>query len=307
VRSVRTRDGADLHTVVTGPEDADVTVVLAHGWTLRHDAWSHQARALTDGDGAAGGPSTRVVRHDHRGHGRSSSGSLRPWTIDLLADDLAEVLDAVAPTGPVVLGGHSMGGMTIMALAAARPELFGPAGRVRGVALVGTSAGGLAPAGRGVPPRLRVATAVRGRLFGFGLKHPAAFTRGRRLLPGPHRAGHLAVVRRGLFGPAAPREEVDRCARMIHATHVDALCGYYPAIAAHDKAGALGALANVPVRIVVGEVDRLTPVAHSRRLADELPHAVLRVEPGCGHMVLMERPDAVTVPLRELVEAAAGS
>jgi pimeloyl-ACP methyl ester carboxylesterase len=39
------------------------------------------------------------------------------------------VLDAVVPTGPVVLVGHSMGGMTVMALADSAPELFGP--RVR--------------------------------------------------------------------------------------------------------------------------------------------------------------------------------
>ena len=57
----------------------------------------------------------------------------------MLGRDLDAVLRALAPDGPLVLVGHSMGGMTIMALAEQRPELF--AERVAGVALLSTSAG----------------------------------------------------------------------------------------------------------------------------------------------------------------------
>ena len=53
------------------------------------------------------------------------------------------MLDAVVPDGPVVLVGHSMGGMTIVALAEQHPELFGD--RIVGVALISTTAGGLEP------------------------------------------------------------------------------------------------------------------------------------------------------------------
>ena len=55
----------------------------------------------------------------------------------------------MAPDGPLVLVGHSMGGMTIMALAEQRPELF--ADRVRGVALIGTSAGEVGRRGLPLP------------------------------------------------------------------------------------------------------------------------------------------------------------
>ena len=60
------------------------------------------------------------------------------------------MIDAVAPTGPLMLVGHSMGGMTIMALASQRPELFDE--RVYGVALIATTAGGLATGPLGLPP-----------------------------------------------------------------------------------------------------------------------------------------------------------
>ncbi|WP_406289972.1 alpha/beta fold hydrolase [Embleya sp. NBC_00896] len=289
--TVRTGDDAQLCARVAGPPDAAVTVVFAHGWTLHGDVWRAQVAELA----AAG---VRVVIYDHRGHGRSTAGRATPWTIDLLGDDLADVIDAVAPSGPVVLCGHSMGGMTIMALAAARPELFGS--RVTGVVLVGTSAGSLVPTGRGLPAAVRLKSAAQTRFFAFGQRHPRFMARGRTLLPGPDRPGHLRIVRRGLFGPTADPTVVRECARMVFATPMTTVCGFFPALAAHDKAGVLTALADVPVHIVVGAFDRLTPIGHSHALAAELPAATLHVERGCGHMVLTERPESVTDPLREL-------
>ncbi|MFI6579856.1 alpha/beta fold hydrolase [Embleya sp. NPDC050493] len=289
--TVRTGDGAALRVNVSGPPDAAVTVVFAHGWTLHGDIWRTQVEALV----AAG---VRTVSYDHRGHGRSTAGRAAPWTIDLLGDDLADVIDAVAPSGPVLLCGHSMGGMTIMALAAARPELFGS--RVAGVVLVGTSAGDLVPTGRGLPAAVRLRSAAQIRFFAFGRRHPRLVTRGRTLLPGPNRPGHLRIVRRSLFGPTADPTVVHACAQMLFATPMTTVCGFFPALAGHDKAGALTALADVPVHIVVGAHDRLTPLAHSRALAAELPGATLHVEPECGHMVFTERPDSVTEPLRTL-------
>jgi len=121
VAAVRTPDGAELHATIDGSDDAPVTVVLAHGWTLAQAAWDDVADLLApriaDGD-------LRLVRYDQRGHGRSTWGDSE-ISVDQLGDDLAAVIDQLAPHGPVVLGGHSMGGMTIMCLAASRPELFG--------------------------------------------------------------------------------------------------------------------------------------------------------------------------------------
>src|SRR5205085_1418749 len=124
-------DGVALDVTVEGA--GAVTVVLVHGWTLDSRAWGPVAAALA--------PSARVVRYDHRGHGRSAAVDPATMTIDQLADDLAVVIAAVAPDGPLVLAGHSMGGMTLMALADRHPGVLA---RVRGVALVATASGGIA-------------------------------------------------------------------------------------------------------------------------------------------------------------------
>src|SRR3954453_23299736 len=138
-RTVRTDDGVDLHVEVDENPDSQLTVVLAHGFTARMAEWELQREALR--------PRARLVLFDQRGHGRSGWTKLTKATIDRTGRDLGEVLDATTPEGPVVLAGHSMGGMSVMALARQRPELFGT--RVVGVFLLATSAGGLVESGLG--------------------------------------------------------------------------------------------------------------------------------------------------------------
>jgi pimeloyl-ACP methyl ester carboxylesterase len=299
--TVEAADGARLAAYLDGPADAAVTVVLAHGWTLDATSWRGHAELLAaPGGGAA---PVRVVRYDQRGHGRSESGTAE-WTIDQLGDDLARVLDALAPEGPVVLGGHSMGGMTVMALAAARPELFGA--RVRGVLLSCTSCGGLDLTLRPeLPWRHRAACRCEKTFFAYLTRTAvsSAWIRG-HLLPGPGRRMSLALYRRLLFGPDAARGTVLETARAIHDCPMPAVGGWFPALMTHDKYQALAALSAVPVEILAGTQDRLTPVAHARRLAEALPGARLHVEPRTGHLLHAEHPRLAVGRLRALCATA---
>ena len=289
--AVPTPDGARLHATVEGRGTAPVTVVLAHGWTLAQAAWDDVATELA-ADVAAG--RLRLVRYDQRGHGRSTWGTAEPVSIDLLGADLAAVLDACAPTGPVVLGGHSMGGMTIMCLAAARPELFG--GRVRGAALVDTSAGDLHRLS-GLLARLQPG------LTTAALAGARVVERLRRLSP-PSSARHQRMVRGLLYGDDATPGMVVAGAEIIAAAPVRTFVVFYGALTEHDKRDGLAALTRVPVEVLVGAQDRLTPVRHSEQLSAALPGAVLHVEPGCGHMLPQERPALVAAALRRLAERA---
>ena len=293
VHAVATPDGAQLHATVDGPEDAPVTVVLAHGWTLAQASWDDVA-ALLAPDVAAG--DVRLVRYDQRGHGRSTWGETDPVSIDLLGEDLAAVLTELVPAGPVVLGGHSMGGMTIMALAAAHPELSGD--RVRGVALVDTSAGELSH-----PPRTAVERLQERLLPAVGawaVAHSRRVEGWRRLVP-PSNPRHRRVVRGILYGSDATDAMVARGAEIMAASSVRSFAAFYPALGAHDKAQALAELGTVPVEILVGEADKLTPVKHSGKLAEAIPTAHLQIVPGCGHMLPQERPDLVTAAIRRLL------
>jgi pimeloyl-ACP methyl ester carboxylesterase len=300
VAAVPTPDGARLHAVVDGSDDAPVTLVLAHGWTLAQAAWDDVADLLAprvaDGE-------LRLVRYDQRGHGRSTWGSAAEEpagiSIDQLGADLGSVLDRLAPTGPVVLGGHSMGGMTIMCLAAARPELFGD--RVRGVALVSTSAGELNP-----EPRNR-AEALRQKLTPGALTVALAGARAlegmRNLLP-PSHPRHRKMVRELLYGADATDEMVLAGAQIMHASTVRAFAVFLPALGAHDKREDLHALTQVPVEILVGDSDKLTPKRHSRQMADALPDAALQVVERTGHMLPQERPQLVTDAIARLLAEA---
>lgn len=123
--TLHTDDGADLAVLVAG--DGPV-VVLPHCWTGGMSIWAPVARGLV-----AGGH--RVVLYDQRGHGSSTLGT-GPISIDRLGLDLAVVLERL-DVNDVVLAGHSMGGMTIQALAKVRSDVL--AGRVSGVVLASTT------------------------------------------------------------------------------------------------------------------------------------------------------------------------
>jgi pimeloyl-ACP methyl ester carboxylesterase len=299
VAAVRTSDGAQLHATVDGSDDAPVTLVLAHGWTLSQAAWDDVADSLAS---SIASNELRLVRYDQRGHGRSTWRSpTHPEasiTIDQLGHDLADVIEQLAPTGPVVLGGHSMGGMTIMCLAAARPELFGD--RVRGVALVSTSAGDLSSDPRSPGGRM---AKMKPAMLSVLLGGARALERLRGLLP-PDHPRHQKMVRGLLYGADATDEMVLTGARIMHASTIRAFLVFLPALGDHDKREELSALRQVPVEILVGDSDQLTPERHSHQLADVLSHAALHVVERTGHMLTQERPHLVTDAIRRLLQAA---
>jgi pimeloyl-ACP methyl ester carboxylesterase len=296
VAAVPTPDGATLHATVTGRGGAPVTVVMAHGWTLAQAAWDDVAELLTPRVAAG---KLRVVRYDQRGHGRSTWGEAN-ITIDQLGEDLSAVLDQLAPTGPVVLAGHSMGGMTIMALAAARPELFGD--RVRGVALVSTAAGDLTSDPRSAGGRMaRLSPGMVGAL----LAGARVLERLRRLLPPTH-PRHQKMVRTLLYGADATDEMVLAGAEIMHASTVRSFLSFMPALGDHDKREELAALTRVPVEILVGDSDKLTPRRHSHQLVEALPDAELHEVERTGHMLTQERPQLVAEVIERLAAAAVG-
>lgn len=294
VAAVPTPDGATLHATVNGRDDAPVTVVMAHGWTLAQAAWDDVAELLTP-QVAAG--ELRVVRYDQRGHGRSTWGEAEV-SIDRLGEDLRVVLDHLVPSGPVVLAGHSMGGMTIMALAAARPELFGD--RVRGVALVSTAAGDLTSDPRSAGGRMaRVGPGMLNAL----LAGARVLETLRRLLP-PDHPRHQKMVRGLLYGADATDDMVRAGAEIMHASTVRSFLTFMPALGEHDKREQLTALTQVPVEIFVGDSDNLTPRRHSLHLAEALPDAELHEVERTGHMLTQERPQLVTDAIERLAAAA---
>jgi pimeloyl-ACP methyl ester carboxylesterase len=283
--------GADTEVVDNAVVDNEPrpTVVFTHGFALNLDAWHFQRAALRG--------HYRLVLWDQRGHGRSGTGPRGSSTIEIIGDDLSRVLDTVVPDGPIVLVGHSMGGMTIMSLAAQRPELF--ADRVLAVGFVGTSAGGLAE----VPwVRSQLVSKVAHRVAPGALstlaRRPELVTRTRRLGSDLEQM----IVRRYSFASPVPPSLVRFAADMIAATRIEVVADFLPSFDLHDAREALAALADNEVLIMSGAEDAMTPQEHSDELAILLPRAEYVAVQNAGHLVMLEHPEVVDRALFALID-----
>ncbi|UBI38304.1 MULTISPECIES: alpha/beta fold hydrolase [Streptomyces] len=297
-------DGTELYYEVEEAADAapgsggpPVTVVFSHGYCLNQDSWHFQRAALRG--------AVRAVYWDQRSHGRSERGrgqrdGAGTVSIDLLGRDLKAVIEAAAPEGPLVLVGHSMGGMTQMALASQYPGLIEE--RVAAAAFVGTSSGRLAEVTFGLPALgINVVRRVLPGAFRLMTAQTELVEKGRRLS-----ADLLAgVYRRYSFGARDVDPGVARFAeRLLESTPVDVVAEFYPAFAEHDKTAALDVFRGVPVLVLAGEKDLITPASHSEAMAAALPDAELVLVPGAGHLVMLEQPATVDARLADLLAAA---
>jgi pimeloyl-ACP methyl ester carboxylesterase len=300
---VQADDGVLLAVEEVGPLDAPLTVVFVHGYTLSMASWTFQRRSLGAQLATANGhrPAARLVFYDQRGHGASSRGPAENSTIDQLARDLAAVLEARVPTGPVVLVGHSMGGMTVMGLADVHPELFGT--KVTGAALVATSSGNLADLDFGLPDVLTRVRAAVLPIAAFAMRRRPAFAERTRRLAAD-------VVSAVTWSLSFASTDVDpRLGRyvdaMIGGTPVDVIAEFYPALAGLDETGALTPLRQVPTLVLTGDADTMIPKAHSDTLVELLggegPMVEYVVVPDAGHLVQLEKPEEVTRALSALV------
>jgi pimeloyl-ACP methyl ester carboxylesterase len=294
VLSVRADDGLPLHVEISGEQDAPVTLIFCHGYALNSDVWYYQRVAF--------GKSARVVCWDQRSHGRSGRSDPELVSIDQLGADLHEVLMAAAPgEQPVVLIGHSMGGMTVMALADQHPELFG--GKVIGAVLISTAASTvdpvtwlpapLRPAARRAMPSMMTG-AARGRLA-------EVVERGRQS------AGDIAFLgtRRLAFGDSGVSPTVvDFLERIIRATPIDVVADFYVALVGHEKRRALKVLGSIPVLVLTGDRDRMVDPGLSGEIAASVRDAELVTIHGAGHVVILERPDEVNEAIANLIATA---
>ena len=290
VHIVPADDGTLLHVEVDEVPGGDpLTVVFCHGYALNLDSWHYQRQALRG--------KARLVFYDQRSHGRSGRAEFDSHHIDQLGHDLGSVIDAIAPSGPLLLVGHSMGGMSIMAFAEQRPEVI--LDRVFGVALISTTAGGVNSGLLGLPPFL-------GSIF-QRLASPvaSAVARQKTLVERSRWSDSdlgLLLTRMYSFGSATPDEAGRFVAGMVSATPIDVIAEFLPALQAHDKNAALGVLQSAELLVVVGSSDRLTPREQSDAIVQHVPGAEYVVIPEAGHMVTVERPELVNEALLALLD-----
>lgn len=271
----------------------ELTVIFVHGFTLRLASWHFQRFGLAQ---RWADRRINMVFYDQRGHGRSDPASAASSSIPQLGEDLAAVIRAVAPSGPVVLVGHSMGGMTIMALARSHPELFGYRGRITGVGLISTAARGITEAGLGEGLNNPVVDALRLSVRYF----PRLVQAGR----GVTRQAVEPVLVAASFGPDFYSPAAGHAVEsMIQNTSISTMVNFLHALESHDESTALPVLAQVPTVVMCGDIDRLTPLPNSVRMYSELGEdSRLLIGEGCGHMLPLEYPELVNDGIDNLVQ-----
>lgn len=302
--TISTADGTDIYVEIVEPADGvavepevpvdlieppppEPTIVFVHGFCLDMGTFHFQRKELTRrGD-------YRMVFYDQPGHGRSGKLESGEYELPALAAALRAVIDETVSVGPLVLVGHSMGGMTIMAFAELYPEMFGD--RVAGIVLIATSGGLLDEAKFGLPTVVaRVGTPLLPLVTSATRLTGNVIDRARRA------STDLAwlLTRRYGFGTARPSPAlVTFVEEMNSRTSAETVVRYVRALYTHAGHPALAALKDTPTLVIVGEKDTITPVIHSEEILRRLPDAEFVKVPDSGHVVMLEHPDEVNATL----------
>jgi pimeloyl-ACP methyl ester carboxylesterase len=280
--SITSADGTVLHAESFGPEGG-LPIVLAHGWTESLQYWIYQIQALSE-------RGFRVTAYDLRGHGDSQHAE--DYSVERFGEDLEAVLAEVVPADRrAVVAGHSLGAMAIAAWA----EHHDVERRAGAAALINTGVGDLI-AEQLLVPVPAVAQAINRAVAVHG------FLGSRAPLPRFSTPLSASAIRYIAFGPTASPAQVAFYERMLIACPPDVRADVGIAISELELHHALPRL-TVPVIVIAGDKDRLTPPRLARRIADELPELVrLTVLEETGHMAPLERHDEVTGALIELAE-----
>lgn len=245
----------DIHSAGSGR-----LAVFIHGFPLDHRMWRAQLFGLAS--------RRQCVAVDLRGHGTSPWAGDEIHTMELLAADVAGVIETLSLEGADVVA-LSMGGYVAMALAESRPEL------VRSLMLIDSRS-------TADPEEARQARDAMARL---------AVEEGRA------RIASDMIPR--LVAPSAELAVRGRIRTMIEAVPVESMVADLRGMRDRpDRTSLLGRI-DAPVGVVVGEDDVLTPPESAEHMARAAGTDV-RVIPGAGHMAPMERPEAVNRAVQEL-------
>jgi pimeloyl-ACP methyl ester carboxylesterase len=234
-------------------------VVLLHGAGFDHSTWALHSRWFAHHGFA-------VLVPDLPGHGRSAGPALE--SIAEMADWTIALLDA-AGAKPAHLIGHSMGSLIALDAAARHPD------RIGALSLIGTAAT------MSVGPDLLEAAKANDQaaidmvsIWGLGFNAELG--------------GSLAP---GLWMHGAAQATLKRCPPGVLFSDLAACNGYQDSLASAGKI-------KVPTALILGEKDMMTPAKAGKALAAAIPQARIIVLPGAGHMIMIERPDALLAALR---------
>ena len=256
-----TANGLTIHLRIDGPASAP-PLVLLHSLGTCAEIWEPQVAELAR--------SFRVIRPDMRGHGLTEA-TPGDYSMDLLADDLTALLDAL-DLGQVHLGGISIGGMIAQHVTARHPA------RVASLILVDTAM--VIP-----PPSLWLERIAQVRAGGVASVADA-------------------VLGRWLTESAKASPTAKLLRTILMRTSAEGYCGAAAAIASADLTEATKQLRQ-PTLILVGRDDLVTPVSAAEALHRTIPGSSLGIIDNAAHIPTFEQPEAITEAMRRFLLPAA--
>ena len=269
-------DGLSIHTYMVGhAENATATVVFIHGFTLAAEVYYMQVDYLQTFY-----PNIKSVLIDARGHG--ATGQVRPelCTIEGTANDVLAAIHEHAPTGPLILVGHSLGGLTALNLVKRADHSLRK--RIVGMVLVATSIESLST--QGLPQVL--ASPLADNIKNAVEAAPNDAQKFRQYAT-TFLATTLATA---VFQRDTNDEVIDFHAAMIHETPLDTFVGFFDDLQEHDELDAAPALEGLKGYVLAGELDDVTPISQADRICEVWPGARLQIAEGAGHMLPLEAP-----------------
>ncbi|NMG11916.1 alpha/beta hydrolase [Brasilonema sp. UFV-L1] len=274
VERLRRPDGSILQVEFYGPEDGQ-PIIMSHGWGPNSTVWYYAKRQLSD--------SFRVIVWDLPGLGKSSSSKNKDYSLEKYARDL-EAIIAITGDKPVILLGHSMGGMIILTFCRLFPQHLGS--RVASLILVDTTytnpvktcifSGLIRKLQKPLLEPLLYITIVLSPIL--WLMTWLSYLNG-SLYISVELSGFTGTETRGQLNFAAILSALGSPGVLARGTL---------AMFNYEETKTLATI-NVPVLVVCGASDIATKPVASDRMKAELPQAELvTINPG-GHMALMEQ------------------
>lgn len=257
----------DIHVSYNdeGPEKAPV-IILIHGFPLNKSMWDNQLKSLKD--------NYRVIAYDIRGHGNTGIGAI-DFTIDLFVKDLLGFMDALMIDKTIICG-LSMGGY----IALNAIENYS----TRFTALILSDTNCTADSPEAIEKRMNTIESIKEN----GVDKLAD-----DLIP-------------NLFAPESFKtnsEEIVAVKEMIVTTSKQSLYNSLHALANRKETCSKLSDIKVPVLILVGEEDNITPVEASKAMHEKIDIALLSIISEAGHLSNLENPEEFNSQLHKFLNA----
>lgn len=248
------------------------TLVFVHASIVDHGFWEPQVRELS--------ATHTTIRYDLRGHGLTGPSDEDPYTMQLFAEDLAALVEALDLERPIVCA-HSMGGLVAQAYAARHAD------EIAGLVLADTFTPRILTAGEWFLRRVVLNGLIPpARAIGYQRVEQANVWLTERLFAGS--SGDYEKIQR--LRQTGPGMETDEFVKVVRAM-----------TRAHEHPIDLEQI-KVPTLVLYGENDLPFVERQAEHLAARLPDVRLEAIADAGHAANLDQPEAFNAAVRGFVE-----